>query len=127
MERALAMKRVWLLLGVFSAVSVAVGAPLMAISALKLQDVPLAILTLFVLHGVWGMPFYFIAYSRERATLRLLPYISGAVGVSYGELGARVGMTAEGARRIAERALKKGYITLGKNRLILAKNGDKIS
>lgn len=114
MNKALAMKRVWLLLGVFSAVSAAIGTPLMALCALKLEYVPLVLLALFVGHGIWGVTFYFIAYSRERATIRILPHLYGAGNISYATLGSLVGMTEEGARRITERALKKGYITPAK-------------
>ena len=114
MRKANARRQVWLLLGVFSAVSAVIGAPLLAFTALKLMYVPLVILFIFVAHGIWGTLFYFISFSRERATLRILPHISGVREVAYDELAARVGMTPEGARFITERAIKKGYISFGK-------------
>ena len=116
MQNCLAMKRVWLFLGVFSAVSIVVGAPLMAICALKLRYVMLAILTLFVGHGIWGSPFYFIAYSRDRKTLAILPDIIAELrsgrGVSYAALGEKHSMTEAGIRFLTERALRRGYIRI---------------
>ena len=116
MEKANSMRRVWLFLGVFSAVSAVVGAPLLALCALRLEYVPLVILFIFVAHGTWGTLFYFLAYSRERATLRVLSELRGRNGISYAELGSRVGMTAEGARIITERAIKRGYLTFCENK-----------
>ncbi len=122
MQYCMAMKRVWLLLGIFSAVSIAVGAPLMAVCALKLEYVPLAILALFVCHGIWGAPFYFRALWREKMTLRLLPLVLPTVRqggqLSYAEIGAAVGLTAEGANFLVLRAIRRGYIR------ILRKNAD---
>ncbi len=116
MQNCLAMKRVWLFLGVFSAVSILVGAPLMALCALKLRYTLLAILTLFVGHGIWGSPFYFIAYSRDRKTLAILPDVIDGLrsggGVSYAALGEKHGMTVAGIRQLTERALKRGYIRI---------------
>ena len=114
MEKANARRKVWLLLGVFSAVSAVVGAPLLALTALKLEYVPMVILFIFVAHGIWGSLFYFISFSRERATLRILPHLVGVREVAYDELADRVGMTPDGARFITERAIKKGYISFGK-------------
>ncbi|MBR3680536.1 MAG: hypothetical protein IKL79_00855 [Clostridia bacterium] len=122
MQYCMAMKRVWLLLGIFSAVSIAVGAPLMAVCALRLEYVPLAILTLFVCHGIWGAPFYFRALWREKMTIRLLPLVLPTVRqggqLSYAEIGAAVGLTADGARFLVLRAIRRGYIR------ILRKNAD---
>jgi len=111
MKRVEAMKRVWLLLGVFSACSAVIGAPLLAFCALKLEYVPLVILFIFVAHGIWGSLFYFLAYSRERATLRILPALRSVKQISYADLASRTGLTEEGARLLTERAIKKGYIT----------------
>ena len=114
MQYCIAMKRVWLLLGVFSVVSIAVGAPLMAVCALGLDYLPLAILTLFVCHGIWGAPFYFRAHSREVRTLRILPTVLPIIRrggeLSYAEIGASAGLTGEGARFLVLRAIKRGYI-----------------
>ncbi len=114
MRYCIAMKRVWLLLGTFSAVSIAVGAPLMAVCALSLEYVPLAILALFVCHGIWGAPFYFRALRRERKTLLLLPLvlpvIRGGGEISYAAIGAEVGMSEEGARFLVLRAVRRGYV-----------------
>ena len=116
MQNCLAMKRVWLFLGVFSAVSIVVGAPLMAICALKLRYVMLAVLTLFVGHGIWGSPFYFISYSRDRKTRAILPDVIAGLrsgrGVSYADLGEKHGMTEAGIRFLTERALRRGYIRI---------------
>lgn len=114
MQYCIAMKRVWLLLGVFSAVSIAVGALLMAVCALRLEYLPLAILTLFVCHGIWGAPFYFRALCREVRTLRLLPTVLPVIRrggeLSYAEIGGAVGLTEEGARFLVLRAIRRGYI-----------------
>ena len=89
---------------------------------MRLEYVPLAILTLFVCHGIWGAPFYFRALWREKMTLRLLPLVLPTVRrggqLSYAEIGAAVGLTADGARFLVLRAIRRGYIR------ILRKNAD---
>ena len=114
MQYCLAMKRVWLLLFTFSVVCIAVGVPLMVFCALKLQYMPLAIITLFVCHGIWGSPFYLRALARERKTLTLIPTVAPILRrggqISYTDLGERVGLTPDGARFLVERAVKRGYI-----------------
>ncbi len=114
MQYCLAMKRVWLLLSAFSVGSILIGIPLMILSALKLQYVPLAILMLFVCHGIWGAPFYFRALERERRTLSIIPIVRPILRrggeISYSELGDAVGITEEGARFLTLRAIKRGYV-----------------
>ena len=116
MKYCQSMKRVWLLLAIFSVVSVVVGAPLMALCALKLEYVPLVILTVFVGHGIWGAPFYFRALYREKRTLAILPValseLRNGRRISYASLGEAVGLTEEGVRFLIERALRRGYISI---------------
>lgn len=116
MQQCIAMKRVWLLLSSFSGISIILGVPLMAYTALKLQYVPLCILALFVCHGIWGSPFYFRAYKREVRTLLLLPTVLPVIRrggeLSYAEIGAEYGITPDGARFLVLRAIKRGYIRI---------------
>ena len=114
MGRARAMKRVWLFLGIFSAVSAVVTAPLLAVACLNLEYVLAVVLALFCIHGIWGTVFYFLAHSRERATLRVLPYLKRAEPLSDAEIGLFVGMTGDGVAYIIKRARKKGYISPAK-------------
>lgn len=110
MRAAERRKRVWLFLGVLSAVSIAAGVPLLAICALKLLYIPMVFLILFVGHGAYGIAYYFVQYARERAAIRCIPHIARAREISYAALGEKIGMTPEGARYTAERCIRLGYV-----------------
>ena len=116
MQYCLAMKRVWLLLSAFSVASIVIGIPLIILSATKLQYVPLAILMLFVCHGIWGAPFYIRALEREKRTLLIIPHVLPIIRrggeISYSSLGDSLGLTEEGVRFLTLRAIRRGYINL---------------
>lgn len=114
MQYCLAMKRVWLLLSAFSVASIVIGIPLIILSAAKLQYVPLAILMLFVCHGIWGAPFYIRAFKREMRTLLIIPHVLPIIrrggSISYDAIGNELGITQEGVEFLVLRAVKRGYI-----------------
>ncbi len=115
MKKATARKQLWLALGIFCAVSIVAGTPLLAYAALKGKYALMYPLIFIVAHGFLGVTPYFILFTRERTTLRLLPLLPSEGEVSYSDLAKKCGLTPEGARFFTERALKKRYIELKNN------------
>ena len=72
MKKAQNRKRLWLALGIFSLVSIIVGTPLLAFTALKGIYIPMGILIVVVGHGFWGAPFYFLGLYRTKKRIGIV-------------------------------------------------------
>ena len=109
MDRLLSRARMWLILGIISAVSAVGGTAALALTALKGWYVASAILALVTGHGYYGCVFYFRAMRMSRAMMRCLAaYESGKR--SEEEIAEFAAVSIKGAGYFTERLKGLGII-----------------
>ena len=100
---------IYLILGIFSAVSAVGGTAALALSALKGYYILCAVLVLVAGHGFYGTVFYFRAYRAYRAMQScLVAYDSGARASE--DIAAQTGLTVLGAEKFMERIFSLGIL-----------------
>ena len=109
MDKARKMKIVWLSLGVFSAVSAAVGAVLLAWLLLSGEYIWGAVAGAFTVHGFYGIPFYFSALWRTRVDLLIMDKVDSKL-LSFAEISDSTGFTIEAVKSRLAVCLKRGYL-----------------
>ena len=102
---------IYLILGIFSAVSAVGGTAALALSALKGYYLICALLVLVAGHGFYGTVFYFRAYRAYRAMQScLIAYNGGARRVE--DIAAQAGVTVLGAEKFMQKLVLLGIVTL---------------
>ena len=100
---------IYLILGIFSAVSAVGGTAALALSALKGYYLICALLVLVAGHGFYGTVFYFRAYRAYRAMQSCLIAYNG--GARRGEdIAAQAGVTVLGAEGFMKRIVSLGIL-----------------
>ncbi len=110
MEKARKKKMLWLLLGIFSSVTAAVGTPLLAWFALRGWYVPTALFVLIVGHGFYGIPFYFRALYRASLDIACLSALADKDSASVTEISGITGITEDTALTRLRLCIERGYI-----------------
>lgn len=110
MQKAKKRRLLWLILGIFSAVSAAGGTALLAYLSLSGEYAWAVLVALITAHGYYGIPFYFGAMARASADAAILAAVADEK-LSVEEISAATGYTSEAVRSRLSRSLAKGYIT----------------
>lgn len=109
MKKALRTKRIWLSVGILTALSTVLGIPLLVITALKAMYLAMAFLIAIVAHGFYGVTFYFLAFASAAANVRCVSAVESGV-LSYSDLAPIVGVKEELLPTRLAKCITKGYI-----------------
>ena len=109
MKKALLRKRIWLIVGILTAVSIAAGVPLLVITALKAKYLLMAFLIARVAHGCYGVTFYFLAFASASADVKCLRAVEMGV-LAYSDISSIVMLQPDAVRAHLGKCLSKGYI-----------------
>lgn len=109
MKKANKMKILWLSLGIFSAVSAAVGTALVVWLCLGGEYVWAVVAGIFAVHGFYGIPFYFAALWRTRVDLSILVRVGEQV-LSVEKIALDTGLTEAAVRARLAICIKRGYL-----------------
>ena len=103
-------KRVWLLVAIASLVLATLGMAGVFVFALKLRYVLLGISVFLVGHGLYGAPFYLVAFDNFRATEKILSAMeSGADTLS--EISEKTRLKPDFIKKLLQKAKKRGFIS----------------
>ena len=102
---------IYLILGIFSAVSAVGGTAALALSALKGYYLICALLVLVAGHGFYGTVFYFRAYRAYRAMQSCLIAYNGGARASE-DIASQTGLTVLGAEKFMQKLVLLGIVTL---------------
>jgi hypothetical protein len=110
MKGAKKAKRLWLIILLLTLITSLISVPLCAISALKLKYVLTGITATVILHGCYGIGFYFLAYARAKAAHKCIIAIENGAN-SVLAISEHTGYTEKTVRQSIIKAQKKGYLT----------------
>ncbi len=121
MERAKRTRIIWLWVAILTSVSAVAAIPAIVFSALGKSYFLMALAIALVVHGFYGVTFYFLAFAKSGDRLRCVRAVSEEGLRSYEAIGAYAMMTPAVARDTLAACLKREYIRgyyLGADRLL---------
>ncbi len=111
MEKAVKIKKIWLITGIASAVLGVASIVGIVLFAINLLYVPMAISIALTAHAFYGCPFYFLAFGNARLCERAVSAVLEH-GLRDIESIAKFTMTKPNfTKTVVEKCLIKGYFT----------------
>ena len=104
------IRKIWLLVGIFTSVSAVVAIPVIVLSAVNKSYFLMAVAIALVAHGMYGVTFYFLAFARAGERLRVLRAVTEDGLRSYTSIGAAAGLTPTAARDALSTLLSRDYL-----------------
>ena len=109
MQKANRERTVWLVVGILTAVFAVISIPCIVFSALAGAYFPMAIAIAFVVHGFYGVTFYFLAFARAGDRLRCVKAFEEGLR-SFDKISAYTMLSREATCETLALCLKKEYI-----------------
>ena len=107
MKKLLICRKIWLSVGIASALLGILGLAAIPLFAIKLKYAALAISIAFVANACYGCPFYFIAYKNSQLFLKVYDTVIKDGVKELSLIAARLEIKEECIEKVLSRALKR--------------------
>lgn len=110
MEKAIKRRKIWLTVGILTAISGVLAIPGVVITALRGIYWLMAICICFLAHAFYGVSFYFVAFAGAGETVRCINAERAGLR-SFQDISSFTGLTLSATKDRILKCIKNGYIT----------------